>query len=542
MREKLLWAINKFWWDKITPELIMRDFFNLKIYYYYSVLKCLELDHTSRIAIMASKSFDWIALYIASLLKGVSMLIIPYKMDIWEKIHNINLTQIQYVFTDSYSETTKTFVDKNMEEIENILTKSPFLRGIFSLDKKKMIVVRKPWVNICLSISPLKDENFKLEQKDLENILNESYTNDAETIITPTSGVEYPENKLVVSSSNSIDSLISKAIDLIPYDYGDKVYSNIDFSTSHILTVMIPFIKGCIFVDNRLEANYVIEDSITFKTVWYNVVDSIMENNIVNFFLSKRLFYFLYKFIARDLLISHYNRGEKIKKVIIYNDYIPERIKNVIKNKFPLFTTYGSQESNQLIAYNDYSNKILKSKNCVGSFIRGYEHSFSKQELLIFSKSMFSEYFADKAWTNFVKGDIWYKTGDVGYTCNNYLFIKGRKKCEIEGVYRLPVQVDYIERMIGGNPYVKESIIIKVEDEGDDPSKINGAFKLFVYPNVPFVESKNMGLIELKKLLDMYLEKINSELYPFERIESINISSEPLNKTFDGKIKRHLYL
>ena len=80
-------------------------------------------------------------------------------------------------------------------------------------------------------------------------------------IINLTSGVSHANYKYVVSSSNSIKKTVEGAIStrLLPFKDTDIVYSEVEFAHSHIVSVLIPFIKGCMFNLPHLDGTNIVK-------------------------------------------------------------------------------------------------------------------------------------------------------------------------------------------------------------------------------------------------------------------------------------------
>jgi len=517
MRNQILHSIKNNWYEEILPGIKMKDFFK-QIYTVFSILSALKVDHSYKVGLFGERSFNWIAIYIATLLKGCSLVVVPHGMSKREVKHYLNVTEVNYLFIDSKR--------KKCVNLQSI----PFLKAIFNINNFTPVITRVDVHNLVLATTPITvDQIPSYELKDIEELFKVKYTNDVITVITPTSATEWPNPKYVQSTASSIESLIIKSIDLLPYDLGDLVFSNVDFASSHYLSVLMPFIKGCIITDDLYNADVVIEDTKSFEKVWRDRVDSILENPILDFIFSGTIFRHLFSNLAVRRLKRHYNQGTKTKKIILYNNTVSERILDVVRGKLPLWATYGSQECNQLIAYNDYSSTILRQPNCVGHFIRGFEYKVQDSELFLQSKSMFICYYGDEFWTNHVMNTIWYSSGDSAFIDNDrILFVYGRmKSIYTDKIFNFPIQLDNMERVINGNPYFKEVQVY--------PS-IAG-LELSVILDTAFIESKRIGLLKLQKVLKEHLKLINNGLASHQQLTRIE-TTDYFPKTFDGKIKR----
>ena len=526
MKEKLIYAIKQYWHENIFPGFKMKDFMRevLPIYAQLDTL-CSEPSKYT-VGIMIRNRVTWIAVYIASLLKGCTVAIIHPNMSRAEIAHYILIAEMNIIF-----------VDDSLKEnflIENAL---PMLKAVYNAESFNYRWFSNSIKNDVISAKEFNNKNVFIDYNQVDLIFNERYTNDVETIITPTSGVENGFPNYVVSSATSINALINKAIDIFPYDMGDTIYCNAPFETSHYISVLIPFIKGCVFTVNPRHANVFIEDTPSFERLWRNRVDSLLERNFLNFLFVKQSMKRLFSWIAVRRLKSYYNRGEKLKAVILYNWFGAERIISTVKGKLPIMSTYGSQECNQLIAYNDYSSKAAMSPNCVGYFIRGMEYKVDtdNEELLLASKSLFVRYLSDLDWTDEKVDDLWYHTGDCAAVLfEDLLFIYGRQQFLVQDNFGFAIHLDDMERIIKNSPFVKEALLLPYKDQTG-----NLAFKLAVYPDEAFAESRNMNLNDYREHLRIMVKMLNNRFVT--SIDYQHILPEPLTKTFDNKVERHLY-
>ena len=530
MREMIINAIKQNWHEDILPgvkmELFIRDVIPI-----YTLMETMGLnDGAGTVAITGENSKTWMAAYIAALLKGCTLVIVPKNMSKAAITHYLLITNTNLLITDNNN---RSIIDK-----DKAFYKTPLLKGVYNAESFEWVWARTDIYNQTIAISNLNREDVILNYKDIDNLFTNLYNNDVETVITPTSGVEYRGSKYVVSSMSSIKALIIKSIDLLPYDLGDKIYSNVDYSTSHYLTVLIPFIKGCVFTISPREAEVFIEDTQSIQTLWRQRVDSVLEVRFLHWLFVKTPFRRLFNGLAIRRLKSYFNKGNRLKSVMIYNWFGSERIISTLRGRLPLFTTYGSQECNQLIAYNDYSSAELKKTNCAGRFIRGYEYTIDPDfnELLLNSKSMFTHYHSDLDWTDSVMDALHYHTGDIAnVTSDGILFVYGRKKRIFADNTGFNVNLDNMERIIKNIPYIDEAILVAF---------VKGSsieFTLAIYPDEAFVESKRLGLLQLQKLFEDLSKKLQRDLVGDYKITRTLIKEKPFEKTFDGKIERHLY-
>lgn len=159
-------------------------------------------------------------------------------------------------------------------------------------------------------------------------------------------------------------------------------------------------------------------------------------------------------------------------------------------------------------------------------------------EIVIDSPNLMKGYFDQPEKTKEVLTKDGYKTGDVGYLKDGYLFISGRKKDQIniEGNEFYPAEV---EGVLLKSRLVKEAVVM-AKDHSDLGQIVKATVVVaddrlskFLESNVE--EERKIAREEILKDLDSYCaDNLKRELRPTEWI--LRPSSEPLPKTRAGKV------
>jgi len=514
MRNRILQAISEGWYLPVFEHILMKDFFK-RILTIYNVLDVFELDEKSTVALYGSNSQNWIAIYLACLLKGVRLLIIHPNINKFEAVHIQLLTNTNHVFIDE-------------ELISKELGSNIFLRTLINIELLSVVYEKndQTYFKTLAEIIVSSEETLNVDLRSLQAVIEDI---DIESsIITATSGTENGEPKWVESSTESVTDLLNRAMSVVPFGRTiDKVFSRVEFADSHYLTVLLPFVTGCRFITNHKDAEIVIEDTTSIEDIWRKNVNYLYSKRVLSFLFSISWMKWLFKKIATLKMKSYY--GKKLEALIIYNSVVNDELLLTLVGKLPIYTTYGSQETNQLVAINNYSTAKKRSPGAVG--LPGLSFITTEDELEISGDTLFNNYVGDESYTREVRFRDNYVTGDIGFddSNSNVLFVYGRKLARIQNEYKLPIQLDKLERIIKSIPYIEEVLFVKRHNK----------LALLVYPDVNFAETKKLGYLRFEELMKVYLNKINTEIG--EHIDGLIILDDPLLKTHDNKICRYFY-
>ena len=523
MKREVLYAIKNLWFLPFLDNLKMRDVFK-RIYVLFNTFEIFEIEKGDTIGLYGNNSFNWIIIYLTALIKGISIVIIHPNLKPLEVAHISLLKGINFLFIDK-------------ELLNEDLSKNIFLNTIIMIDPLEVVFERnnKHYYKNILSSLVEAEDSLRFSEKELYDFIekNEKGFNTS-TITTATSGTENGLPKWVEVFINNVKSMVTMAREHLPFEELDKVYVNIPFAESHFLSVLLPTIKRCNFVGDPRNANVFIENTNTFENTWREIVDDIYTIPIISFLLTFPSMKWLFKRLAIYKMKKHY--GKNIKSIIIYNSTVNEEIMSTLVGSLPIYTTYGSQETIQLVAINDYKTSERRKPFCVGRLLSHDIVCSTVEDVLeLNSPALFNKYVGDKFYTREVKFNDNYVTGDIGFLRQDtrLLYIYGRQSAILENEFKLPIQADKIERILKAIPYIKELIIYSDREDH--------MLNLLVYPNTNFVEAKGIGLVALKSLLLKYLDRINKILENNVQIKNIFISDYPLQKTTDDKICRYYY-
>jgi delta-aminolevulinic acid dehydratase/porphobilinogen synthase len=265
--------------------------------------------------------------------------------------------------------------------------------------------------------------------------------------------------------------------------------------------------------------------------MWYEEVDSILENKIYHWIFRKRIFSGLFNHIAGKRLKRRYHG---FNHIIIYNGMVHERCMNVAKKVLPLYVTYGSQEMNQIIACNDFSTEAFMESGAIGNFI-GNMWVSNKGELRVQSDTLFDHYIGDIGHTEYIRkdriiGNEQIRTTDraVQNMKSGAFIVLGRLKSAITMVDK-EIQLDIIR----GFPYVEECVLIPWDDISE--------LKLLASPNQRLIEAHGLTVVSAERILNKFINEIREKLPECVNLVDASFAHTDFERTFDGKIKFSLY-
>lgn len=176
-------------------------------------------------------------------------------------------------------------------------------------------------------------------------------------------------------------------------------------------------------------------------------------------------------------------------------------------------TSYGMTEST---GSGTWSELELDNIKTIGKQFGSIEIRIRDGELLMKGDAVMKGYYKDPVETAKVIEDGWLHTGDMGYCDENgYYYITGRKK----------------------------NVIILSNGENVNPEEIEAKWGSCTHILECMVYSDGKGICadvytENKDAAAAYIKEYNNEMPMYRQVYKVNYSSEPLEKTSTGKIKR----
>jgi len=181
---------------------------------------------------------------------------------------------------------------------------------------------------------------------------------------------------------------------------------------------------------------------------------------------------------------------------------------------------YGATECAPIVSINPRSDRRIRS---VGRPLPGQQVKIAEDgEVLSRGPNVFKGYWKNEAATRAVFEDDWYRTGDLGYIEDGYLYLKGRKKDLIVLSDGQNVYPEDIEEVLRHQPGVAEAVVLGLKDgtdvrlhaviaesvPGSSPAAVRGAneklddrqqlFTWTVWPEEDFPRTHTLKVIRRK--------------------------------------------
>ena len=192
---------------------------------------------------------------------------------------------------------------------------------------------------------------------------------------------------------------------------------------------------------------------------WYNNVSK-----------NKVTFSLLVSFHIKNILSNKLDlfKLKSVKNIVSVSDILEDEVrKKILKYKFKFHEIYGTTEVSTVANISHRKNSRIRSVGKILSFAdvkilkenNKFEDDGNIGEIVCRTPLMFKTYYKNIKETkeNFTNG--YFRTGDIGYIKNSYIFFKGRKKNIIK-VSGLNIYPEDIEIIIKELPFVKDCIVL----------------------------------------------------------------------------------
>ncbi len=232
--------------------------------------------------------------------------------------------------------------------------------------------------------------------------------------------------------------------------------------------------------------------------------------------------------------------GGNLKSIVCGGAPIsPEIIEDFYHFGITVLEGYGITECSPLVSVNSPGKVRLKS---VGTPVANvevkidYDEGQTTGEILVKGDNVMLGYYKDEVATSKVfTEDGYFRTGDIGYLKDGYIYITGRKKNVIILSNGKNVFPEELEEYLSHVPFILESVVIGRKNEKNEP-----VITAIVVPNSEDPEIIGKKPTEVYDAVKAAVININKRLPSFKHISDVEIRYEEFEKNTSRKIKRYL--
>lgn len=457
-QNKVLFADKKnYRTTTITGKELIEKINKLRIF-----LKKQKINKNDKIIILGQNSIEWLILYFASILSGI--IVVP--LDV-----STNKTLLRKIQNEVKAKAI--FKDKNLPSLP---IKTFFLDELY---------------NLIENTKKEKIPKIKYKQSDIVEII---YTSGSTA-----------EPKGVILTNENFTTAINSAIKNTPLIIPLKILLVLPLSHifAQVYGIFLPFYYGCrIFFLDSIQPNKII---------------TIIRNKGINAIITVPAILELVKDKLENKPLRK-NLGLQFFLIGIGGATLDIELENFFcKKGFLVLQGYGLTETTSVVSVSFLFKRKLGS---VGKIVKEVDLKLDKDnEILVKGKTVTIGYYKDEQKTKQAFKGQWFKTGDIGFEKNKYLYIKDRKKDIIVTASGLNIYPSDIEKELDKTDNVESCVIEK--------------------------DKKIHAVLLLKKELnaEQIIKKTNSQLLPQQKITSYSIWPYPeFPKTQLGKIKKFIVI
>lgn len=387
------------------------------------------------------------------------------------------------------------------------------------IDVAKEVKKKYPKVRYIISMNEKLNNDFTLSLNELmgDNRGDFSIDIDKEKLCTIlfTSGSTGESKGVMLNHRNLSDNVTAFDVNLKPGTVSMTI-----LPINHVFCFTMDILKGiycglCICINDsiiRLPKNLRLfkpEIMCLVPMVIEGLYNKLMDGNVM---LPKKL-------VAKAAL------GGNLKTIYSGGAYLNPKFIAGFKNfGIDIIQGYGMTECSPVISIN-FSNKIKKES--VGQLISNCEAKIIDEEIYIKGSSVMMGYYKMPKETEETLVNGYLKTGDLGYIDEeNYLYITGRRKNIIILANGENVSPEELENSLSVNRIIKEIVI----------SEDKNIIKAEIFPDYDYLEKRR--IIDINEEIQEIIDKYNSELPTYKRINKVHVRESEFEKTTSKKIKR----
>jgi len=425
-------------------------------------LKKQKINKNDKIIILGQNSIEWLIIFFASILSGI--VVVP--LDVF-----INKTLLRKIQNEVKAKVI--FRDKNLPSLP---IKTFFLDELY---------------NLIVPVESKNIQKIKYNKNDIIEILCTSGTTAAP--------------KGVILTNENFTTAVNSAIKNTPLIIPLKILLILPLSHiyAQIYGIFLPFYYSCrLFFLDSIQPNRIITS---------------IRNKGINAIITVPAILELLKDKLEDKLVRK-NLGAQFFLIGVGGATLDIELEKFFCRKgFLVLQGYGLTETTSVVSV---SFLFKRKPGSVGKIVKEIYLKISKDnEILVKGKTVTIGYYKDQQKTKQAFKAGWFKTGDIGYEKNGYLYIKDRKKDIIVTASGLNIYPSDIEKELDKIDNVESCVIEK--------------------------DKKIHAVLLLKKEIEpkVIIKKANSQLLPQQKITSYSIwPYSEFPKTQLGKIKKFIVI
>ncbi len=505
-----------------------------KIHLYF---KSIGLKPGDKVALCGRNSKAWALTFFSTVTYGAVSVPI---------LNEFKPENIQHLV--NHSDSILLFVDQSIWQNLDV-EGMPELKGVFDASNFELLYSR--------------DEKLRETRNNIESIFRERYPDgfsdsdlsyyhdsvDELMLINYTSG-STGFSKGVMLTYGNIMSNAQFAIDEIPYLHPDDgMLSMLPMAHMYGLLVelIFPIMKGAhVSFLGRVPSPKILLDA--FQQVKPKIVITVPL--VIEKIVTGRILPVLRKPLMRFLCVipgvkqSIYRKilqkmidafGGNLVMTVVGGAALAPEVEKVLK-AFPYTVGYGMTECAPLIAY--ASPDVFKAKSCGITVTRMEVRVDSPDpehipgELWVRGANVMTGYYKNQEATDAVFKDGWMNTGDMCIVDKDgFIFIKGRSKTMILGPSGQNIYPEEIEGQLNHLPLVSESLVVDRD----------GSLVALVALDDDTIKRLKLSDDQVNAQMNENVVLLNKSLPVYAKVKSIEIMTEPFEKTPKHSIKRYLY-
>ena len=492
-----------------------------------------------RIAIIGETSVEWVATYLSILASGGVVIPMDKELEVSAIEGFLETAEAEaIVYSKSFNAKLAPIADSH-----------PTIKKLIAMDSE--VAETEKIISLAKLIENGKDTEFNVTERPTDELAVMLFT-------SGTTGT----SKCVMLCERNVWSTVNAACATVEFFPDDTIVSVLPLHHTYELACMLSGLNYGMTIGINDSLRHIMKNFAEFKptglvlvplfvnTMYNRIIETAKKNGKYGLLkvmtkVSNGLRHIgidLRRVFFKDVLAAF---GGNIRKIVSGGAPLnPEMMKAFDSFGITIAEGYGITECSPLISVNPYY--ALKSgsvgpavPSCtvrIAATVKN-DKGFDEGEIQVKGDNVMLGYYKNdeenaKAFTE----DGWYRTGDIGYMDGDgYIYITGRLKSVIvleNGKNVFPEEIEeYLEKI----EEIGEVVVVGRKAEDGETIKLTA----IVYPK-PEIYGENIDTEKAYADIHAKILDLNRRLPSFKVIKTLEIRTEPFEKTTSRKIKRHL--